>query len=62
MVLDLTTYVNNHPGGAFYLNQTIGRDISKYFYGSYALDDNQVNRCSNNNVHYHSNIGRKIAI
>jgi cytochrome b involved in lipid metabolism len=35
MVLDLTYYMPNHPGGAFLLEQNIGRDISKFFYGGY---------------------------
>ena len=35
LVLDLTDYIPNHPGGAFLLQQNIGRDVSKFFYGGY---------------------------
>ena len=37
MVLDLQNYANFHPGGKFALEKNIGRDISKFFYGSYAM-------------------------
>ena len=40
MVIDVTNYVHNHPGGQFVLQQNIGRDISKFFYGGYSLEDN----------------------
>ena len=26
-----------HPGGRFMINKTVGRDISKFFYGGYQL-------------------------
>lgn len=29
-----------HPGGMFVLQHNIGRDISKFFYGGYVLEDN----------------------
>jgi cytochrome b involved in lipid metabolism len=35
LVLDLTDYIPNHPGGAFLLQHNIGRDVSKFFYGGY---------------------------
>ena len=40
MVVDISSYAYNHPGGAFLLDYNVGRDISKFFYGSYALDGN----------------------
>jgi hypothetical protein len=40
MVLDISDFAYHHPGGAFLLEYNIGRDISKFFYGSYALDGN----------------------
>ena len=44
------------------LDQTVGRDISKFFYGGYALDGNFNKKAGDSNlVHPHSNIARKIA-
>ena len=61
IVLNLETYAYSHPGGAFLIEYTVGRDISKFFYGSYALDGNTNKPGSKNNSHAHSNIARKIA-
>ena len=32
--------MENHPGGKFLIGHNIGTDISKFFYGGYALDQN----------------------
>lgn len=40
IVLNLETYADMHPGGAFLINYTVGRDVSKFFFGSYTLDGN----------------------
>lgn len=56
LVLDVTDYMDNHPGGKFLLEHNIGRDISKFFYGGYALDNNDVKGGSM--VHTHSNMAR----
>ena len=61
LVLDLSTYASSHPGGAFTINYLVGRDISKFFYGSYALDGNQNGPGHETSAHTHSNIARKIA-
>ena len=37
LVLDLDGYERLHPGGKFVLNRNVGRDISKFFYGGYAM-------------------------
>ena len=37
LVLDLDGYERIHPGGKFVLNRNVGRDISKFFYGGYAM-------------------------
>lgn len=37
LVLDIGKYAQIHPGGKFALTQTIGRDISKYFYGGFYI-------------------------
>lgn len=36
-VLDFADYDHLHPGGKFTLKKNRGRDISKFFYGSYKL-------------------------
>jgi cytochrome b involved in lipid metabolism len=38
-VLSIESYLNTHPGSAYVLNHNIGRDISKFFYGGYAMKD-----------------------
>ena len=35
LVIDYGEYHMFHPGGRFTLTKTIGRDISKFFYGGY---------------------------
>ena len=36
-VLDLGEWSGFHPGGKFTIEKTVGRDISKFFYGGYQL-------------------------
>lgn len=55
MVLDVNDYMEEHPGGSFLLEHTIGSDISKFFYGGYSLDGNLNSECVN---HFHSNVAR----
>lgn len=40
-VLDVTYYTLNHPGGKFLIEHNIGRDVSKFFYGGYVLENNK---------------------
>jgi len=44
LVLDLGTgksaYFNYHPGGKMLLEHNIGRDVSKFFFGGYAMSSN----------------------
>lgn len=54
MVLDISKYMKNHPGGKFLISHNIGRDISKFFYGGYA----QENFIPKPKTHIHSNIAR----
>lgn len=62
MVVDISSYAYNHPGGAFLLDYNVGRDISKFFYGSYALDGNGNDPSKQETErHAHSNLARKIA-
>ena len=58
MVLDIADFAYHHPGGAFLLEYNVGRDISKFFYGSYALDGNKAKPGEPNERHAHSNIAR----
>jgi hypothetical protein len=61
LVLDLSSYAFAHPGGAFMIEYLVGRDVSKFFYGSYALDGNHNDPARGTSAHAHSNIARKIA-
>ena len=36
-IIDYKDYDHFHPGGKFVLQKNHGRDISKFFYGSYKL-------------------------
>lgn len=40
-VLDITSYLNNHSGGKFVMEHNIGRDIRKFFYAGYCLENYQ---------------------
>ena len=54
LVLDVGKYANFHPGGAFLINHNIGRDVSKFFYGGYSLEDEGKSGFE------HTNFARKI--
>lgn len=60
LVCDIGTYMYSHPGGAFLLEYNIGRDVSKFIFGSFALDQNHNDPKAPNNRYAHSNIARKI--
>ena len=60
MVIDIGAYAYAHPGGAFLLEYNVGRDIGKFFYGSYALEGNDSKK-KDSYRHCHSNVARKIA-
>lgn len=53
MVLDVTRYMNEHPGGQFILKFHVGKDVSKFFYGGYSLE-------SGIKPHTHTNVARKV--
>lgn len=61
LVLDLSGFAHKHPGGAFLINYTAGRDISKFFYGGYALEGNSNDPNDPTQRHTHSNVARQIA-
>ena len=58
-VLDVSEFISKHPGGRFALEHSIGRDVSKYFYGGYSVDGN-VGRDHPRAAHVHSNDARRI--
>jgi cytochrome b involved in lipid metabolism len=62
LVLDLKEFASKHPGGAFAIERTVGKDVSKYFYGGYAIDSNSnvIKTGGNKGAWIHTNIARKI--
>ena len=56
MVLDVKEYQDFHPGGNFLIKYNIGRDVSKFFYGGYALDNTQNSK----GVYTHSSKARQV--
>ena len=40
LVLNVEAFAKEHPGGKFLITHNIGRDISKFYYGGYSLEDN----------------------
>lgn len=52
LVVDMHDYCKFHPGGKFTIKGNYGRDISKFFYGGYAME-NVLDKPPN--THAHSN-------
>ena len=57
LVLDVSEFINHHPGGRFVLRRTIGADIGKFFSGGYNLEDNTTKVAKG---HLHSNYAKMI--
>lgn len=57
LVLDVTEFINHHPGGRFVLRRTVGTDIGKFFFGGYSLEEN-TNSIARG--HLHSNYAKMI--
>jgi len=55
MVLDVAKFKSEHPGGQFLIDFHIGRDVSKFFYGGYVLENQ-----SGMTPYTHSNVARAI--
>jgi hypothetical protein len=55
MVLDVRKFRSEHPGGQFLIDFHIGRDVSKFFYGGYVLENQ-----SGMSPYTHSNVARAI--
>ena len=55
MVLDVRRFRSEHPGGQFLIDFHVGRDVSKFFYGGYVLENQ-----SGMTPYTHSNVARAI--
>ena len=55
LVLDVRRFVDDHPGGKFSIENNIGRDVSKFFYGGYT-QENEAGMWP----HTHSSIAREV--
>jgi Cytochrome b5-like Heme/Steroid binding domain len=55
LVLDVTRFKSEHPGGQFLLQFHLGRDVSKFFYGGYVLENE-----SGMKPYTHSNVARTV--
>lgn len=53
LVLDVSEFMEDHPGGRFSIEHNIGRDVSKFFYGGYSLE-------ARVDPHTHTNDARRI--
>ena len=56
MILDVKDFMKNHPGGKFSIEHHIGEDVSKFFHGSYSLENTDKVP-----EHVHSNMAKWIA-
>lgn len=56
LVLDMKDYCKFHPGGKFSIDGNYGRDVSKYFYGGYSME----NIADKPKTHAHSNQARAV--
>lgn len=39
LIIDVSKFMHEHPGGTFSISHNIGRDVSKFFYGGYSLEN-----------------------
>jgi cytochrome b involved in lipid metabolism len=53
LILDISDFQYSHPGGLYLLANTVGRDISKYFYGGYSHEQGYP-------AHNHSRVAKEI--
>lgn len=61
LVLTIDEYGWRHPGGSFVIDYCVGRDISKFFHGGYALSGNTTNPNDTVSRIQHTNFSRWIA-
>ena len=55
LVLDIGLFEKFHPGGAFVIALSVGRDISEYFHGGYSFTDLTENPGDSITKYVHSN-------
>ena len=55
LILDVRKFRSEHPGGQFHIDFHVGRDVSKFFYGGYVLENQ-----SGMTPYTHSNVARAI--
>mmetsp|Transcript_17074 Transcript_17074/g.26407 ORF Transcript_17074/g.26407 Transcript_17074/m.26407 type:complete len:158 (-) Transcript_17074:1061-1534(-) len=39
LVLDVGSFMDDHPGGRYSIEQNVGKEVSKYFYGGYRYEN-----------------------
>lgn len=61
-ILDVSEYQYNHPGGNFLISYNIGRDISKFFYGAYKIENKKKGAKSHNHSHLSNKIVNTLII
>jgi cytochrome b involved in lipid metabolism len=59
--LNIEEFGTKHPGGAFMIDNNVGRDVSKFFYGGYAMSGNTTSPGDYVPRIQHSNYARYIA-
>ena len=57
-VLDVSQFMNYHPGTVFSIQHNIGRDVSKFFNGAYSLENSPESKVPH---HTHSNDAKMAA-
>lgn len=62
MVLNVGDYMSAHPGGKFVLQHNVGRDISKFFYGGYTLENSSGKPYTHSNIAWIIVNGLQVAI
>ena len=61
LVLKIEEYGWRHPGGSFVIEHNVGRDISKFFHGGFALAGNSTDPAASTPRIQHTNFARWIA-
>lgn len=52
-IIDVETFMSEHPGTRFVIAENIGNDIGKFFYGAYSMEDDVK-------PHVHSNYAASV--
>ena len=61
LVLNIEEFGWRHPGGSFVIDHNVGRDVSKFFHGGYALSGNSTDPSVKVPRIQHTNYARWIA-